>query len=307
MGTTIRRYRLPGLGLLAARGPDARRFLQGQLSQDVLTLGPAEMRLAGCHNPQGRVLALLWLVADGDDVLALCATELLPDLLMTLRRFTLRAKVTLSDETASWRLTGLATESAAEESAAEVAALRQAGELRVFARGATGRRWIALQRADLPDPFAAIPAAGGDVGDADAWTRLEIADGLPQLSLATRGEFVAQMLNLDLLGGIAFDKGCYTGQEVIARAHYRGRVKRRAQRFASADPASSWPPGASGRLADGRRFQIVVSAATVDGGSEWLAVTNAPSGDAAIAEALPDEAVPATQAESLPLPYALPE
>ena len=115
------------------------------------------------------------------------------------------------------------------------------------------------------------------------------------------------MLNLDLLGGIAFDKGCYTGQEVIARAHYRGRVKRRAQRFASADPASSWPPGASGRLADGRRFQIVVSAATVDGGSEWLAVTNAPSGDAAIAEALPDEAVPATQAESLPLPYALPE
>ena len=308
MGTTMRKYLQPDLGLLAVRGPDARKFLQGQLSQDILTLGPDEMRLAGCHNPQGRVLAVLWLIADGDDVLALCPRDLLPDLLATLRRFTLRAKVTLSDETAQWRLTGLVA-----GSDAGTAEMRTMSGLRVFPRGATGGRWLALQSATLPDSLAAV-APGGASDDENAWTLFEIADGLPQVTLATRGEFVAQMLNLDVLGGIAFDKGCYTGQEVIARAHYRGKVKRRAQRFRSADPATSWPPGSSGRLMDGRRFQILISAATRDGGSEWLAVTNPPPERAATTAPLADEAEPAreatlpsTTAEALPLPFALPD
>jgi tRNA-modifying protein YgfZ len=312
MGTTMRKFRQPGLGLLAARGPDARKFLQGQLSQDVLTLGPEELRLAGCHNPQGRVLAVLWLVADGDDVLALCPRELLPELLVTLRRFTLRAKVTLSDETAQWRVTGLVA-----GSEADAGGLRAMPGLRLFPRGVTGRRWLALQSAAQPDTLADI-APGDDCGTdeeaANAWTLLEIADGLPQITLATRGEFVAQMLNLDVLGGIAFDKGCYTGQEVIARAHYRGKVKRRAQRFRSADPASAWPPGTSGRLMDGRRFQIVISAGTGEGGSEWLAVTNPPPATAGTQEPLADDTEPAREeslrsvtAQALPLPFALPD
>jgi len=297
MGFTIRKYRQPGLGLLAARGPDARRFLQGQLSQDVLTLGPDELRLAGCHNPQGRVLAVLWLIADGDDVLALCPRELLTDLLGTLRRFTLRAKVTLSDESDQWRVDGVVA-----EPGADAAALRTTPGLRLFPRGATGRRWIALQAAALPDALADV--APDDL-DENAWPLLEIADGLPQVLLATRGEFVAQMLNLDVLGGIAFDKGCYTGQEVIARAHYRGKVKRRAQRFGSAEPATAWPPGASGHLTDGRRFQIVSSAATRDGGSEWLAVTNPPLADET--DPSRDEALRTVAAAALPLPFALPD
>ena len=302
MGTTIRRYPLHSLGLIAARGPDARKFLQGQISQDVLTLGPAEMRLAGCHNPQGRVLAVLWLVADGEhDVLALCPSELLPELIATLRRVTLRAKVTLADETANWRLTGLAADAPAQDSA-EVATPASAATLRCFARGATGGRWIALQPASSPDALAALQA-----GDDATWMRLEIADGLPQLTHATRGEFVAQMLNLDVLGGIAFDKGCYTGQEVIARAHYRGRVKRRAQRFRSAEPASAWPPGSSGRLTDGRRFQIVISAAAADGGSEWLAVTTARSDDAANTSVDSTAVERPADAQPLPLPFALPD
>ncbi len=306
MGTTMRKYRQPGLGLLAARGPDARKFLQGQLSQDVLTLAPDEMRLAGCHNPQGRVLAVLWLVADGEDVLALCPRELLPDLLVTLRRFTLRAKVTLSDETDNWRVWGITADATPPPDAAS-AALPRAPDLHLFARGSTGRRWFALQPANSPDALAAITAIGGD--DANEWTLLEIADGLPQVVLATRGEFVAQMLNLDLLGGIAFDKGCYTGQEVIARAHYRGKVKRRAQRFRSADPAATWPPGASGRLADGRRFQVVSSAATHDHGCELLAVCSEAGGpthaDAPNEPAAPPASTLMTLlATQLSLPYA---
>ena len=134
-----------------------------------------------------------------------------------------------------------------------------------------------------------------------------LAGGPVECLLAERGEFVAQMLNLDVLGGVAFDKGCYTGQEVIARAHYRGRVKRRAQRFHSTEPASAWPAGASGRLQDGRRFQIVLSAATPDGGSEWLAVTpTAPTEDLENTADGGAGAVRVVAAQAMPLPFALP-
>jgi folate-binding protein YgfZ len=96
---------------------------------------------------------------------------------------------------------------------------------------------------------------------------------------ATSEEFVAQMLNLDSVGGIAFDKGCYTGQEVIARAHYRGRVKRRMQRFVSREPRQL-SPGDSGQLADGRTFKVVLSAPLADGRCDFLAVASIVGGEA---------------------------
>ena len=95
---------------------------------------------------------------------------------------------------------------------------------------------------------------------------------MPQVYTATSEEFVAQMLNLDTLGAIAFDKGCYTGQEVIARAHYRGRVKRRAQRFHVAEENLS--AGASGTLPDGRSFKVVEAVRSAIGGSDVLAVAS---------------------------------
>src|SRR5581483_4990078 len=103
------------------------------------------------------------------------------------------------------------------------------------------------------------------------WLRLDIAEGVPQISAATAEEFVAQMLNLDALGAIAFDKGCYTGQEVIARAHYRGRVKRRMQRFLTRGTANL-AVGESGQLADGRGFKVVEATQLANGRCEFLAV-----------------------------------
>jgi folate-binding protein YgfZ len=120
---------------------------------------------------------------------------------------------------------------------------------------------------------------------------------------ATSEEFVAQMLNLDVLNAIAFDKGCYTGQEVIARAHYRGRVKRRMQRFVSRD-ASILSPGDSGQLADGRTFKVVLATQLADGRCEFLAV-------APLVGAGHDEAATAppttTVADQVSLPYSLPD
>jgi folate-binding protein YgfZ len=112
---------------------------------------------------------------------------------------------------------------------------------------------------------------GYPVGDRQTWRRLDVSGGQPQVYAATTEEFVAQMLNLDVLHAIAFDKGCYTGQEVIARAHYRGRVKRRMQRFVSREPCHL-APGDSGQLADGRAFKVVLATQLADGRCDFLAV-----------------------------------
>jgi folate-binding protein YgfZ len=145
---------------------------------------------------------------------------------------------------------------------------------------------------------------------------------------ATSEEFVAQMLNLDVLNAVAFDKGCYTGQEVIARAHYRGRVKRRMQRFVSRD-ACHLAPGDSGQLADGRSFKVVLATQLADGRCDFLAVAPLVSaghdGAAATGSAAPVGSDPAptaaptmapaagapvaatVAADQVPLPYSLPD
>ena len=114
------------------------------------------------------------------------------------------------------------------------------------------------------------------------------------------------MLNLDVIDGIAFDKGCYTGQEVIARAHYRGRVKRRMQRFRSLEPASL-NPGDAGTLGDGRSFRVVDAAQLSDGHCEFLAVTTFSNGSDDGSEAAASSESRVTHAEQLPLPYSLPD
>jgi folate-binding protein YgfZ len=141
------------------------------------------------------------------------------------------------------------------------------GDGAVFVRvGDEPARWLVISPADAPDPMS-----GYALGDRQTWLRLDIEAGQPQVNAATSEEFVAQMLNLDVLNAIAFDKGCYTGQEVIARAHYRGRVKRRMQRFVSRD-ACHLSPGDSGQLADGRTFKVVLATQLADGRREFLAV-----------------------------------
>ena len=125
---------------------------------------------------------------------------------------------------------------------------------------------------------------------------------------ATSEEFVAQMLNLDALGAIAFDKGCYAGQEVIARAHYRGRLKRRMQRWRT-HSAVNLAPGDAGRLTDGRSFRVVESVPLDDGQCEFLAVAPLKSAEedaAGDATAGTGAQQPTLEAQPLPLPYSLP-
>ncbi|HWM65269.1 MAG TPA: hypothetical protein VNO35_01685 [Steroidobacteraceae bacterium] len=281
---------LEELGMVRLRGADAVKFLQGQLSNDVARVSAQRSLLAGYHNPQGRTIALLRLVQwDADDILAVLPRELAAGVASRLGKFVLRAKVKVVDESAAWRVQGLvgATANGELHDSADAAAAGSGGAQRGLMPsdlptvvGAQARvngavfvcvsdqppRWIAISPVDAPSPVLDYPAA-----DFATWQRLEVAAGQPQVYAATSEEFVAQMLNLDALNAIAFDKGCYTGQEVIARAHYRGRVKRRMQRFVSREPCRL-SPGDSGQLADGRTFKVVVAAQLADGRCDFLAV-----------------------------------
>jgi folate-binding protein YgfZ len=281
----IQTVALPDLGVLRIKGRDGALFLQGQLSNDMKHLSSEHSVLAGYHNPQGRTIAVLHLIRTApEEILALLPRELTAAVAAKLARFILRAKVLIEDVSQSLRIDGLIAgeETPTPPDAAILA--RVAGD---------ARRWFCITAAEEQDPVLA---------DRQLWRRLDIAAGLPQVYGATSEEFVAQMLNLDALGAIAFDKGCYTGQEVIARAHYRGRVKRRMQRFKTQD-AQTLVPGSAGRLFDGRAFKVVDAVAADDGRCEFLAVAAVSAREEAAGQ---DGEVPIA-AESLPLPYELPQ
>lgn len=275
-----------GLGVLAFRGADAGRFLQGQLSADVEKLAVGGSTLAGLHNPQGRVIAILALLRTAsDEILAVLPRQLCANVEQRLRKYILRAKVKIEALSASFAVLG--SKSGAPASGVP--------------RVAWGDRWMLIVPMERRGEFESSDEYR------EEWKRADIAAGLPQVHPATTETFVAQMLNLDLLGGIAFDKGCYTGQEVIARAHYRGRVKRRLQRWHGAGNVVP-RAGDAVRSRDGRALTVVSSAAT--GSHEWEALAVGPfatdAGDGA-APSAPESTATVIQVDGpLPLPYSLP-
>jgi folate-binding protein YgfZ len=315
MRTQLSTVALDALGVLRARGPDAMSFLQGQLSNDLTRLATDRALLAGYHNPQGRVIALLRVLQLGpEDLLAVLPRELVPTVIARLSKFILRAKVKLADESQSWQITGLLAaadgdadgSAAAPAAATVVAALPTAVDSVAHIADA-----VAVQVAEQPRWLLLTPATrsplanGAAVPAPQIWRRRAIAAGEPEVYAATSEEFVAQMLNLDALGAIAFDKGCYTGQEVIARAHYRGRVKRRLQRFVTRG-AQALKPGDAGTLADGRAFKVVDAVQRADGRCEFLAVAPLIEDESAAVASDAAAAAERLDAETLPLPYSLP-
>jgi folate-binding protein YgfZ len=281
MRTALEGIYLQETGIVRVSGADAVKFLQGQLSNDVASLSAQQSLLAGYHNPQGRTIAVLRLVQwTADEILVVLPRELAGVVASRLAKYVLRAKAKVADESASWRVLGLVDAGPADgaDSATDlpitVGTQGRAGDILFVRVGDRPPRWLAISPVSATSPSLDYTPV-----DRATWQRLEVAAGQPQVYAATSEEFVAQMLNLDSVGGIAFDKGCYTGQEVIARAHYRGRVKRRMQRFVSREPCQL-SPGDSGQLTDGRTFKVVLSAQLADGRCDFLAVTSTVGSDA---------------------------
>lgn len=280
---------LDDLGVLRFQGADTRKFLQGQLSNDMARLSPDTLLRASLNTPQGRTLALMGLLASDDDVLAVMPRELIGNICTLLKRYVLRSKVTLADDSASFRIVGL---HAMDMTPPDV----PPGQLCRYGLQAD-QRLLWLQ------PAATASDLHYDM-TRDAWRALDIAAGIPWLSSLLSGEFVAQMLNLDCIDAISFSKGCYTGQEVIARAHYRGRVKRRMQRFVT--PAfRALQAGSSGHMQDGRAFRVVDAVLSSEGQCQFLAVV--PLAPPEEVDAEREIQTTRLSAQPLPLPYSIPD
>ena len=273
-------------GVIRARGADAASFLHGQLTSDVAQLGADRARLAGYCSAKGRLLAsfVVWAPAP-DELLLACSADLLAPTLKRLSMFVLRAQCKLSDASAEFALHGLA--------------------------GASARAWLGT--AALPAPWQRSEHAGGSLvrlpdadgherylwaapaGSAapalpalslDAWREGEVASAVPRIEAATVDQFVPQMLNFELVGGVDFQKGCYPGQEIVARSQYRGTIKRRSFLFDSAVPANagqeifhSGDPGQPAGLvvnAAGQRVLAEVKLAALDAGSLHLGAADGP-------------------------------
>lgn len=266
----------PQAAVLRLAGPDARDFLQGQFSTDLRQLDDHHAQFSSHSSVKGRMLLAGYLLADGDeDVRLLLHPELVEPAVKRLRLYVLRAKVTLSVET-TCAVAGLMGDGAAEWLTAQdlpvpgqpldvatVSDGRFAGS-RLMRGFGEAPRWLLLPSPALATALEALPV------DADAWRRADLRAGVPLLRAATQDRFIAQHAGLAALGGISFDKGCYTGQEIIARLHYRGEIKRGLYALASDAPCP--PPGSPVLTTDGATAGEVVDAVPVPGGCEISAV-----------------------------------
>ena len=246
---------LPFLGVLRIGGVDAVRFLQGQLTNDVQLLADGRTQLAALNTPQGRVVALLRLRQHEGAIHALLPTELLEPVSDLLRRYVLRSRVQL--QIASELQVGWITDAAV----AQVVTFDYAPGRKVIA--APAEAWKSITSSA---PMQARP------GIETEWRAMDIAEGLPQIHGATSGAFVPQMLNLDLLDAISFSKGCYTGQEIVARTQHLGRIKRRLLRYRL--PRGTAPAPLTGLFRDSTKVAEIVMSVALDSGVELLAVTS---------------------------------
>jgi len=272
---SLRGHSLPSLTVVAAHGADAVSFLHNQLTQDVQGLGSDDARLAGYCTAKGRLLAtmVIWQTQAIDPapiIRMLVRTDVAQTLVKRLSMFVLRAKVKLSIAPVVVSGVSLAADQADSLGQALGAALPTTPWR--LAHTPNGD-WITAPAADpgrlrgwwVANTPACDDAEQGHGGA--AWTADDIAAGLPWIGATTQDLFIPQTVNLDLIGGISFTKGCYPGQEIVARSHYRGTIKRRMAGGVVASADAVIAPGADVFQTDrsdepcGR----IVDAASVDG------------------------------------------
>ncbi|MDJ0928415.1 MAG: folate-binding protein [Gammaproteobacteria bacterium] len=253
-------------GVLSLAGADRQSFLQGQITQDLLRLDAGDSPLAGWCNPKGRLLAVGQLIGGPDEILWLLPKELVPAAAARLKMFVLRAAVDLSvaplsvfgvfDAPETCRVGPLTLQP-------DQQVITDDGAILARVAGDASRAW--LLAAD-PD---ALPELQDTVTGDPEWAAADVAAGLPGICAATAETFVPQMVNLDLLDGISFTKGCYVGQEVVARTQNLGRIKRRMFRYRASASAA---PGAALLDPDGDTVGKIVRCAAGPDGPELLAV-----------------------------------
>ena len=266
---------LTRFGLIAVTGDDARAFLHAQLSNDVEHLPAGTARRAGYCSPKGRLLANFLVIARPDGFLLQVSGDIAAAIAKRLTMYVLRSKVRISDAAAAWQQFGVwgrGSDALLRSAGFEVPGgpMQCAESKDSLVICVEPSRYLVLGAPQAAEALSAnLPRVAPEW-----WTLADIRAGLPLVTLPTQDQFVPQMANFELIGGIDFKKGCYPGQEVVARAQYRGQVKRRMYRGEIEQAEASAP--AAGQDLYGDEPQpigtIVNVAPRPGGGFELLAV-----------------------------------
>ena len=296
------------LGVISFEGDEAASFLHGQLSSDVDALAPGRGQWSTYNSPKGRVLATLRLWRDAPTRFrALVAADLAPAIAKRLGMFVLRAKVKLRHDT-DMVATGVGGGPRAADAIASSLGARATADSATSIAGATivglGERFVIVTSSERAGEHRHKLSAHADTAGEEVWPWLRVRSGVPLVTAATSDKFVPQMLNFDALGGVSFDKGCYPGQEVVARTRFLGQLKERLFALGANAPV----PATGTRLfshafGDQPCGTVVNAAADPEGGCAFLAVVQiaAIDSDDVVLGALSGPRV-----EKLPLPYAVP-
>lgn len=281
-------------GLIRASGEEAAAFLHNLLTNDIKHLADGQARHAGLCTPKGRMIASFLIWKENGDYLLQLSADILPAILKKLSMYVLRSKVKLSDATAERTLLGVIGSNLGPTEAMTTAPLAGGTAIRLDAE-----RCVLALPAGQPLPEQLPPA-----GQIEDWHLAEIRAGIPRIVAATQEAFTPQMVNYELpaVGGVSFQKGCYPGQEIVARTQYLGKVKRRMFRVKL---DSEFPPGTdvfTPEAGDQHCGAVVLTARSTNGGYESLLVVQTSGAeDDAIHVGTPAGA----HARLLPLPYAV--
>lgn len=270
-------------GVIAVHGADATRFLQAQLSNDISRLEDgSHSQLAAYCTPKGRMLGLMRVFRQGDSYYLRMPLDTLEAVLQRLRMYVLRAAVTLEDASDNFLRIGISGAAAAAELQAAAGGLPQGvdevvhrGDLSILQVAGVQPRYevYACALAAARSLWDALNVRGAPVGE-PAWRLLEILAGLPAVFAPTTELFVPQMANLQLVNGVSFKKGCYPGQEIVARMQYLGTLKRRMYlgRIDTDTPVAPGDALFSGTDSEQAVGRIVDAQPHPDGGQAALAV-----------------------------------
>lgn len=265
-------------GILAVRGSDAGKFLQGQLTCNINYLSQEHASLGARCMVKGRMQSSFRILPEGNGYLLAMASELLDAQLADLKKYAVFSKATLTDESAAWARFGLAQGNAALEALGLAipteagATVRHDGLIAIGVSTGRVELWAPAAQADTVRQTLAAHLAEGSLND---WLLGQVRAGIGQVMGPTRELFIPQMINLQAVDGVSFKKGCYTGQEIVARMQYLGKLKRRQYRLALAQHDVPAPGAEIFSPTHGSSVGEVVIAARTGEGCELLAVLSA--------------------------------
>ena len=273
---------LSHLGVIAVYGDDAEAFLQSQFSNDIRLVTGSSSQLSAYCTPKGRMLGLMRVFRLGETYYLRLPQDTIEAVLQRLRMYVLRADVTLEDASENFVRIGISGEAAADELGTVMAKLPaepdqivHAGDISLLRVPGVRPRFEAYISSleNAGKLWDSLNVRGAPVGES-AWRLLEILAGLPSIFAASSELFVPQMVNLQLVNGVSFKKGCYPGQEIVARMQYLGTLKRRMYlgRIDTDQPASPGDSLFTGTDSEQAIGRVVDAQLHPDGGQALLAV-----------------------------------